>query len=680
MASPNPGLLARFGSRLLTSISHVKTDTAPRLLAIAALVGLGAGLGAVVLIEAVDLVGSAASQLTGDDGATGWIFIILPSGLWLAWFVTYRLAPEAAGHGIPQIIASIIARSGRVRLRVAPLKTVATALTLGVGGSAGREGPIAHIGAAIGSRVGRRLRLNESQVRSLIGAGAAAGISATFNAPIAGMLFAMEVIVGSFSGAHMSAIVVASVVGAVVSRGIVGEGLTFSVQAYPLSSPWELILYALVGVAAAAAGYLFLKQLTFWETRSERLNQWFRPLIIGVGIAAIGYLRPEVLGTGQEFIEDLLRDEVSLASGLLLALVAMKAVASSATFGARGSGGIFMPSLFMGAALGSGLAALVSPVWTISTIQPGAFALVGMAAVFAAVARAPLSAILIVFEATGDYGLVLPLMLATLLAMTIGEKIHPESAYTMVLTRLGISSRSADTIDLLDNVLVGDVASPPTVVLSPDETLANAQGMLDRRRLHGAVVVEDDRLVGILTVADIWAAGGASDTVVVGDAMTRDPVAITPDVAVSQAMRRMSALGIGRLPVVSAIDGRNVIGMFMRENAVEAYHRAVDSATHDNLSHRRFKVTRGPDADFYELGIPRGSRVAGRTIREIPWPEGCLVVSLQRGADVRVARGDVVVFEGDVVTVFSGPQGRDRLTERLSPLESDETETEPGPP
>lgn len=674
MSGAKPQTSPGLGSRIGSAITHLKVDTTPRLLVLASLVGLGAGLGAVALIEAVDFVGELVGRIPGDDGPGPWLFVVLPAGLWLAWFITHRLAPEAAGHGIPQIIASIVARSGRIRLRVAPLKTAATALTLGVGGSAGREGPIAHIGAAIGSRLGRRLNLNESMVRSLIGAGAAAGISATFNAPIAGMLFAMEVVLGSFSGAHMSAVVVASVIGAVVSHAIVGDALTFDVTAYPLTSPWELVLYALLGVAAAGAGYLFLKQLAFWETKPDKINQWTRPLIIGLGIAAVGFFRPEVLGTGQGFIEDLLQDKVTMAAGLLLVLGAVKAVVSSATFGARGSGGIFMPSLFIGAALGSGLAALIAPFWSISPIRPGAFALVGMAAVFAAVARAPLSAILIVFEATGDYGLVLPLMLATLLAMVLGEKIHPESAYTMVLTRLGVSSRSADTIDLLDSVLVSDVAAPPGVVLSPDLSLANAQGMLDRRRLHGGPVIEDDKLVGLLTISDIWAAGGATDGVTVRDAMTRDPIVVTPEVTVSAAMRRMSALGVGRLPVVSSSDSRRLISMFLREHVVTAYHQAVDSATHDSLSHRRIDVARGPEADFYELEIPKGSRVAGKTIREIPWPEGCLVVSLQRGDDVRVARGDVVAVEGDIITVFSGPIGRARLAERLSPVDAEEGE------
>ena len=209
VARANQRILGRVAKRIRTSTTSFKIDTTPRLLVLAAIVGLGAGLGAVVLIEAVDFVTELARDVMGGEERSAWIFLLLPGGLWLAWFITYWLAPEAAGHGIPQIIGSIVARSGRIRLRIAPLKTVATALTLGVGGSAGREGPIAHIGAAIGSRLGRRFNLNESMVRSLIGAGAAAGISATFNAPIAGMLFAMEVVLGSFSGAHMSAIVVA---------------------------------------------------------------------------------------------------------------------------------------------------------------------------------------------------------------------------------------------------------------------------------------------------------------------------------------------------------------------------------------------------------------------------------------------------------------------------------------
>ncbi|MFQ5517374.1 MAG: chloride channel protein [Acidimicrobiia bacterium] len=658
--------------RFFVAVSKLRVDTTPRLMVLAAFVGVGAGLGAVALIKLIEFISHRVADLHDVlGGSRGWILVTLPIGLWIAWWLTDRFGREAAGHGVPQIMAAIVARSGRIPFRIAPLKTVATAATLGVGGSVGREGPIAQIGAAIGSGIGSRLRLGEGVTRSLIGAGTAAGISATFNAPIAGMLFALEVVLGSFSGTHMSTVVVASVLGAVVSRGLLGEGLTFQVESYPVSSPWELVLYGLLGVLAAVAAYFFLRQLDWWETRPGFLNRWLRPLPLALLIAAVGLARPEVLGTGQSFIEQLLRNESTLAWGTLLLLAGLKAVTTSATFGARASGGIFMPSLFIGATIGSGAATLIAPHWTISTIQPGAFALVGMAAVFAAVARAPLTAVLIVFEATGDYGLVLPLMLATMLAMLLADRFHPESAYTMVLTRLGITSKPTGAIDLLDEVTVGSVCSAPPVVLDPNTSLGEAQGMLDRHRLHGAPVIEDDRLVGILAVSDIRAAGGPSDQVTVARAMTVDPVTVTPELAVSEAMHRMSALGVGRLPVVSAANPTRLVASFRREDAVAAYHQAVGSVTQRSMAQAQRRVRTGPEARFFDLEIPMGSRAAGRPVREVPWPEGCLVVSLQRGPEVLVALGEAVVREGDFITCFGSSGAQALLAERLAPTDED---------
>jgi CIC family chloride channel protein len=652
---PRPGFLGR------------SVGTTPRLMAVAAVVGVGAGIGAVVLIKLVELVGDGVSELHDLlGGATAWLLLTVPCGIWLAWWLTNRFGPEAAGHGVPQIIAAIRVRAGNIPGRIAPLKTAATAITIGAGGSAGREGPIAQIGAALGSAIGKRLKLGEPVRRSLIGAGTAAGISATFNAPIAGMLFALEVVLGSFSASHLSTVVVASITGAVVSRSILGEGLTFEVTSYPVSSPWELVLYGLLGIVAAAVAYVFLRQLDWWETRPERISPTLRPLVGALPVAAIGIARPEILGTGQEFIGEVLRDEVTLASGTLLLLVALKAIATSATFGGRGSGGIFMPSLFMGATVGSGLAALIAPHWSLSDLKPGAFALVGMAAVFAAVARAPLTAVLIVFEATGDYGLVLPLMLATLLAMSLAERIHPQSAYTMVLARAGVPLKPLEATDLLDQVTVEEVTSPSQVVLSTSTTLAEAQTILDRHRLHGAPVVENGALAGILAISDIRAWGGPSDGVTAGQAMTKQPLTVSPDMPVSEAMHRMSALGVGRLPVVARDDPTSLVGVFRREDAVRAYHKAVDTASHRQLVHSRHGVRTTSEAAFFEVVVPDGSPITGGSIKETPWPEGCLIVALQRGRRVLVASGDAVIEAGDTLTCFGTPGARARLADRLS--------------
>lgn len=651
---------------MTSAVVHMPFDTTPRLMGLAAVVGTGAGLGAVLLIKGVDLVADGVADLHDLlGGASALVFLTLPIGVWLAWWLTARLGPEAAGHGVPQIIAALRVRAGKIPISIAPLKVAVTALTIGVGGSVGREGPIAQIGASLGSTVGGRLRISEPVKRSLIGAGAAAGISATFNAPIAGMLFSLEVVLGSFSASHLSTVVVASLSGAVVSHSILGPGLTFDVVPYPLNSPWELVLYGLLGVATAAAGWIFLKQLGWWERWARRIPRMSRPLIVALVVAAIGLAWPELLGTGQGFINGLLRNDLSFAAGTLLLFAILKATATSATFAAGASGGIFMPSLFIGATVGSGLASLVAPHWSISTIQPGAFALVGMAAAFAAVARAPLTAVLIVFEATGDYGLVLPLMLAALLAVVIADRIHPLTAYTMVLARLGVPLKQLEATDLLDQVTVSQVAATPKAAIAPSTSLAEAQGLLDRHRLHGAPVVDDGRLVGILAISDITAAGGPSDQVAAANAMTRDPVTVTGDMPVSEALHRMSGLGVGRIPVVDGTDPTRLVGMFRREDAVRAYHLAVDAATHRQLSHARTGVRTTSEAAFFEYVIPEGSRGRGKRIREIQWPEGCLVVALQRGRMVLIASGDTPLSEGDRLTCFGTPGSRTRLEGRL---------------
>ncbi|MDF1595421.1 MAG: chloride channel protein [Acidimicrobiia bacterium] len=259
----------------------------PTLMVLAGLVGVGAGLGAFVLIKAIDLVGSGAS-LVDDRLGRAWPLVTIPVGIWIASRLTARFAPEVAGHGVPQIIASIAVRGGHIRARVVGLKTIATALTIGSGGSAGREGSIAQIGSSIGSWVARVARLGENDVRVLVAAGAGAGISATFNAPIAGMFFAMEVILREFSLRHVHTVVVASVAGAVVSRSLVGEDLTFEVSAYALEDPRQLLLYGLLGLVTVAVAWLFLAALDWFEIRPGRLPAWSRSLLLALVVALLG--------------------------------------------------------------------------------------------------------------------------------------------------------------------------------------------------------------------------------------------------------------------------------------------------------------------------------------------------------------------------------------------------------
>jgi len=639
-------------------------------MALALVVGVGAGLGAVVLVRALGYVSQFVVYLAqaGPSLGKGWLFLFIPAGLWLAWAISAMWAPEAAGHGVPQILVSMALRGGQIPLRVPIVKTVATALTIGVGGSAGREGSIAQIGAGIGSFIGKVTKLEEVEVRALVAAGAGAGIAATFNAPIAGMFFAMEVILRDVSIRHLHTIAIASVAGAVVSQALIGDELTFNVSPYSLDDPKELVLYAILGLIAVGLAIAFIEALDWFTIVPDRMIQWMRPLVMGLGIAAIGAVAPQVLGTGQRFISAVLSQEVSNAWWIFALLAIAKLIATSATLGGKGAGGIFMPSLFMGAVAGSAFAILVDPLWGGRPLDSGAFALVGMAAVFAGVSRASFTSILIVFEITGDYGLVLPLMLAVAIATILTNRLHPESAYTAPLVRMGIHTVPTDQVDLLARITIGDLELRAPITVAPTDTLTKVEGVLRRNRANGvAVVDEQGRLVGIVSDSDILRIGGASDQHVAADAMTPNPVTVSADVPVSDALERMAVLGVGRLPVVDRHHPDRIEAMFRREDAISAYHLALGTAARTGDLPQRVATPTTASTKYLEFEIPPGSPADRRKIREVPWPEGCIVVSVHRGNELLVASGDLELRAGDALTVLGDEGSRRRMKERLSP-------------
>ena len=613
----------------------VRRQTTTVFVTLALVVGFAAGLGGAALIASIGLVDDAVTWL---DESLSWgrfaVLVTIPIGITAAWMLGQRF-PELRGSGVPGVTAGLTIRSGYVPTRASYLKILATALTVGSGGSAGREGPTVMIGASIGSSIGRYSGMGEDQVRSLVAAGAGAGIGATFNAPIAGMLFAMEVILGNFAIRHLNAVVIASVTAAVTTRSLVGEGRILSVRAQDLADPTELILYALLGLAAAGIGFLFLKAFDTVHAPIRQFDQrpWLRPLALGIPVAAIVTIEPRIFGTGQAFTQEIVGGGVmDIAWWTLLALIALKIIATAATLGSQASGGHFMPALFIGASLGAALADLVAPLWGLSELQPGAFAVVGMAAMFAAVARAPLTAILIVFELTGDYGLVLPLMLATSVATVVADRFHPESVYTIPLVRRGIRLLRTSDVDLLDTVKVGEVMTRWNEVLPLTMTTSDVSAELDRHHHHGLPVADDEgRLAGIITISDIMRTGGPSDLLTAADVMTPRPVTVTPETPVSLALERMASLGVGRLPVVSETDPTTLVGMFRRETAVKAYHHALSDVTEIELQRKRQRLWARPDAEFFEFHIPAGSMADGRQVKEVHWP--CLLYTSDAADD-----------------------------------------------
>ena len=636
---------------------------------LAVAVGVVVGLAAAALIGAIERVSELVGLLGDGLGSTRTAGLIaIPVGLLGAWWVARRFAPEVSGDGVPEAAAALALRSGHLPTRSAPLKIIVTALTLGSGGSAGREGPIVQIGSSIGSSIARHTGLGEDRIRSLVAAGAGAAIGASFNAPIAGMLFAMEVILGNFAIRHLNAVVVASVAAAVTTRSIVGQEQILRAVPHRVTDARELVLYVLLALVAVAAAWALLRLLDLTERARLGGPAWIRPVAAGLGVAVIGWVEPDVLGTGQEVTAGLINLIASggIAWTTLLVLATWKVLATGITMGSGASGGAFMPSLFIGAALGAGFADLFEGPW-FGDLAPGAFAIVGMAAMFAAVARAPLTAILIVFEITGDYGLVLPLMLAASLATLLGERVHPESVYTMALSRRGIRLVRRGEVDVLDTVTVGDVSDGGfTAVADPAMSTAEVQGVLDRYHQHGVPVVADGKLVGIITITDIIRSGGPSDGVSAGDAMTPHPVTATPSTPVSVVLTRMASLGVGRVPVVAEDDPGRLVGLFRREDAVRAYHLALGQEIDHEVGREQLRSKVDPGAAFFTVDVSAGSLAAGRQLAELPIPGGVTVVSVRRGLEVMVPEGRTRLQADDVMTVFAPHELREVFVERIS--------------
>jgi CIC family chloride channel protein len=478
----------------------------------------------------------------------------------------------------------------------------------------------------------------------------------------------------------MSAIVIASIAAAITSQTIVGTDLALQSGTYGLGSPAELLAYGGLALVVVAAGYIFLALLDRIERLAQRREaawSWGRPVGFGLIVAALIFVEPQLFGTGQTFTNSLLLNEqITALTGVggdlwwvLMLLALGKAVATSFTIASGGSGGAFMPSLFMGAALGSGFARLVDPFWFGSVpLQPGAFAVVGMAAMFAVVGRAPLTAILIVFEVTGarDYGLILPLMLTATVATFLAERFHKDSVYTQALRRQGIVLRRTPSVDILDTVNVGDVMSSARLVADPQMAADAAEALMHENRSHGLAVVDQGGLVGVVTLSDVSRARDDPGRRVVGDVMTSRPVTVTPNTPVSVALERMAALGVGRLPVVDEGNPARLVGMFRREEAVRAYHEALSATTDAELHRLRLAQRTDPGAGYYDFRIPPGSIADSRRVREVTWPEGSTLVSIRRGRQVLVPDGDSMLLSGDVVTAFGTDASKRRMIDRLN--------------
>lgn len=567
-------------------LTRLRISGTNALLVLAALVGIFTALGAIGFTALIRFANQVFFGMTDEyltqfagGGAYKWWLPLIPmlGGLCVGPIVHY-LATEARGHGVTEVINAVARLGGIIRPRVAVVKTLASAICIGSGGSAGREGPIVQIGSAIGSTVGQFFGMSSERVRVLVGCGAAAGISSVFNAPIAGVLFSLEVILGDFAIRTFSPVLIASVVASVMTRSILGNYPAFEVTPYALESGWELILYIVLGLLLGGVAVLFTKVLHATEHFFEHLpfNSMVKPAIGGLALGVVAVFYPQVLADGYETINLTLDGEMAFA--LLLPLIFLKIIATSLTLGSGSSGGVFAPSLFIGAVAGGTFGVVANLLFPGATANPGAYALVGMAGLVAGTTHAPMTAILIIFEITNDYHIILPLMMTVTFSTLMARRMLPHSIYTLKLFQRGIEIRGGRDINVLRAHTVMDIVSSEFETMSASASLSEIFERFEQSTQNYFVVLgANGALTGVLSLQDVrslMTQRGLEQLVVAQDIVRGDAQALKLSDNLETAQRQFSLRDIRLLPVISEEDSR-VIGVVRRDDLADFYNRRL---------------------------------------------------------------------------------------------------------
>ena len=553
--------------------------------ALGVVVGLAGGLGAVGFRYLIDFFQTLAyggkQDLLELVVNLPWYYrVLVPAvGGLIVGPLVYFFAREAKGHGVPEVMEAVALKGGVIRKRVVVVKTLVSAICISTGGSVGREGPIVQIGSAIGSTLGQVLKVSADRMRTLVGCGAAAGIAATFNAPIAGSMFALEVVLGDFGLATFSPIVISSVVATAVSRAYLGDTPAFIVPVYELVSAWELPMYLVMGIFCAAVGVLFTKTLYRIEDLFDDIQfpDYLKGIFGGLILGSCALLFPQILGVGYGAIDMALAQQ--MVWWLLLILVPIKILATSITIGSGGSGGIFAPSLFLGAMAGGFFGFVVNQLFPNITASPGAYSIVGMGAVVSATTHGPLAAILILFEMTGTYKIILPLMLACIIATIASGQFSRESIYTLKLMRRGVNIKEGKEVNVLKSLFVKDVMTSQVETINEALPLGQMAKLISKSKFNSFPVINDrQQLIGIVSFNDYNEAifdENLKDLVVAKDIASTDLVTVSIDENLYTALEKISLKDFAVLPVVSAQDPSRLEGVISRRDIIGAYNKAV---------------------------------------------------------------------------------------------------------
>jgi CIC family chloride channel protein len=508
-----------------------------------------------------------------------WFVVIVPviGGLIYGPLVA-RFAPEARGHGVPEVMYAVNRLGGRMRPQVPAVKSLASAVCIGAGGSVGREGPIVQIGSALGSVMGQLMRVSEEHLRLLVACGAAGGISATFNAPLAGVFFALELILRNFETRSFGLVVLSSVTADAIGRAAFGSHPFLALPGFTFSSPLELVLYAGLGVLATGVGLGFVRVLYAGEDIADRLWQGrpdgLRPAVGGVLLGLLLLAVPEMYGVGYPVLELGIAGHYAIIA--LLGLLIAKILATSLTMSIGGSGGVFAPSLFMGAMLGSAYGGIAHDLLPGLAVAAGAYGLVGMGAVFAAAARAPITAVLIIFELTGDYRIILPLMIAVIVATALSNHFTRETIYTLKLRRRGIDINAPETESPMSQITVAQAMGELPRPLAPEQPLHEVIARFTAERTGTLPVLDrDGRLLGVIAAVDVEQALGRSTDGLSAGALVHDTPELRAEQSLTDAVRALASSDDDGLPVLDR-DGTNVVGWLTHQRVLRAYRDRIE--------------------------------------------------------------------------------------------------------
>jgi len=632
---------------------------------LAVIVGLFSGIGVWLFKVLFALLNKELFGLS--DSIANWTVFLIPilGGLAVGLLSKFFIGREKL-HGTASVMQSVALSGGRLRYQKTPIKTLAAILSLGSGASVGPEDPSVFIGASIGSLFGQKFRVSEERLRSLVASGAAAAIAAAFNAPIAGVFFALEIVLGELAGSSMGMILVSSVTSAVFTQAVSGSQPAFTIPHYGFNSAWELPLYLLLGLLAGPVSAFYVRLLYKMQDLFGSWNApaWIKPAAAGLGVGLVGLFLPQIFGDGYEIIGSILNNDTFSIWMLLLLLIA-KLILTPLSIGGGFYGGVFAPSLFLGATLGAAFGIATSQFLPALNIQPAAFALVGMAAVLAGAVHAPLTASLLLFEMTADYRIILPLLFSVAFSMVISQRIQRDSVYSMGLARHGIRLARGKDIEVLATISVGEVMRANPDTLTEPMTLKQASDELARTRRQGMAVVDGrGDLAGMLTLQDIDRALEQNrTTATVGDVCTRNLTTTTPQESLADALQRMSQGDLGRLPVVAADNPRELVGILRRVDVIHAYSMALSRRTTQRFREQsvRLDAYTPEGVDVTEILVESSSVVDGKRMSEIQFPSECVIASVQRGRKVLIPHGSTRLQGGDVLIAVVGGAARDEV-------------------